>query len=454
LASLRSRLITWYITTGALVVLCLAALTAVLGTQMLAYQGHEALLSASRQVPALAAPYAAEHPGDLRGLDTYLDEHLAPLPVVTHTEDRFGAPHRGDRRGPPRGPFNTNIVMRLLMDEVRPMDVSHDDVRTLLFVAPAFYARALEFYAVAMLLVAAVVIVAAWRIAIVVAANSLDPLLSTTAALNRFGDGDFTPASVSANNTIEVSELAHAYNRAVEQITRALDERARASAEMRQFVADAGHQLRTPLTVIMGYLSSMATRTRDETTAVPIGKMLDQSRRMKTLIDELIVLARLEHAAPLKETTFDVRDVAREIPNAFAAEAQRRIGVAVGPAPVLVSAAESEFREALIALTDNAVKYAGGAPITIEVRRVDGWCEITVADRGIGFSGDDIRSGFDRFYRGETSEGTSGTGLGLSIAAKVVERAGGSIELRNRDDGGALCVIRLPIDDRSNPSHT
>jgi hypothetical protein len=122
-ASLRSRLITWYITTGALVVLCLAALTAVLGMQMLAYQGHEALLSASRQVPAMAAPYVVEHPGDLRGLDTYLDQHLAPLPVVTHTEDRFGAPRRGDRRGPPRGPFNTNLVMRLLMDEVRPMEV-------------------------------------------------------------------------------------------------------------------------------------------------------------------------------------------------------------------------------------------------------------------------------------------------------------------------------------------
>jgi two-component system, OmpR family, sensor kinase len=253
---------------------------------------------------------------------------------------------------------------------------------------------------------------------------------------------------------VEVSELAHAYNRAVEQITRALDERARASAEMRQFVADAGHQLRTPLTVIIGYLSSMATRTTDEANAVPIGKMLDQSRRMKALIDELIVLARLEHAAPLKETTFDVRDVAREIPHAFAAEAQRRIGVAVGPAPVMVTAAENEFREALIALTDNAVKYAGGAPITVEVRRVDDRCEITVADRGAGFSDDDLRSGFDRFYRGETSEGTSGTGLGLSIAAKVVERAGGSIELHNRDGGGAQCVIRLPIDDRSNASRT
>jgi signal transduction histidine kinase len=446
LASLRSRLVTWYITTGALIVLCLAALTAVLGNQVLIYQGREALLSAARQVPTLGSPFLATHPNELQALDAYLGEKLAPLPVITHTEGPFDFARRPDRRGPPRpphGPFNENLVVRILMDEVRPSIVPYDNVRTLVFVSPAFVKRAIALYLLSMLVVSAVVILAAWRIAVTVAANSLEPLLSTTAALNRFGDGDFTPAVVSANNTREVSELVHAYNRAVAQITRALDERAQASAEMRQFVADAGHQLRTPLTVIMGYLSSIAARTPGDANAVAVGKMLDQSRRMKSLIDELIVLARLEHVAPLGETSFEVNDVVRELPQAFPSDVQRRIRITVAPEPAMVYGAELEFREALIALVDNGVKYGGDGPVTIGVTETPGQCEILVCDSGPGFSAEDLHSAFDRFYRGAASEGTTGTGLGLAIASKVVARAGGNIELFNREGGGAACRITL-----------
>jgi two-component system, OmpR family, sensor kinase len=420
---------------------------------MLAYQGREALVAAAPQIPGLAAPFRLLHPFDDRALDAFLSERLAPLPVMTHTETRFGGLRRADRRGAPRGPFNENIFVHMLMEQVRPVEVEYNGARTLLYVAPAFYARAVEYYSLALLLVAALVILAAWRIAIVVAANSLDPLLSTTAALNRFGDGDFTPATVSANNTSEVSELVHAYNRAVAQITQALDERAQASAEMRQFVADAGHQLRTPLTVIMGYLSSMAAREPAGAGSVPITKMLDQSRRMKALIDELIVLARLEHVAPLVETSFDINDLVRDVPHAFSVEVQRRILLDLSPAPLTVRAADTELREALIALTDNAIKYGGPEPVTIHAGRVDGNCEIVVSDRGPGFSDEDLRAAFDRFYRGAASEGIGGTGLGLAIAQKVVERAGGRIELRNRNGGGGECRILLPIEDHSSSSH-
>ena len=279
----------------------------------------------------------------------------------------------------------------------------------------------------------------------VVAASSLDPLLRTTAALNRFGDGDFTPASVSTNDTSEVGELAKAYNRAVRQITRALDERSQASAEMRQFVADAGHQLRTPLTVVIGYLSSMAARNTSETDPSQVAKMLAQSRRMKTLIDDLIVLARLEHVAPLRERAFDVNDVVSELPQAFSLEDQRRLHVELSSSPLIVHAADTEFREALVALTENAVKYGGDGAVTISVGRSGDQCEVVVRDGGPGFSSRDLESAFDRFYRGAASEGTVGTGLGLSIAAKVIARAQGVIELFNLKGGGAGCVIRVPL---------
>jgi two-component system, OmpR family, sensor kinase len=166
------------------------------------------------------------------------------------------------------------------MAEVRPTDVDYNGIHTTLFVPPSFYERFVEYYLDAMAIVAVVVIAVAWRVAIVVAANSLEPLLRTTAALNRFGEGDFTPATVSTNDTTEVGDLAQAYNRAVQQITRALNERSQASAEMRQFVGDAGHQLRTPLTVVIGYLSSMAARGLRDSDSAHVTTMLAQSRRM------------------------------------------------------------------------------------------------------------------------------------------------------------------------------
>jgi two-component system, OmpR family, sensor kinase len=438
-ASLRNRLITWYIMTGALVVLCLAVLIGAVTGEMLAYQGREAISSAARQIPALAAAYRSPH-GDMRAFDTYLARRLAPLPVLTHTELR-SAPHHGPRRGFP----DQNFVVRILMEKIRPIDVAHDGTRTAVFVAPSFYERSVEYYVLAMLVVAILVIAASWRIALVVAANSLDPLLRTTAALNRFGEGDFTPASVSTNDTSEVGELAQAYNRAVLQITRALDERSQASAEMRQFVADAGHQLRTPLTVIMGYLSAMAARNPCEASPEQVAKMLSQSRRMKILIDELITLARLEHVAPLQETSFDVNDVVRELPHSFSPGEQRRLHVVLSSAPLTVHAADTEFREAIVALTDNAVKYGGDGPVTVSVGRAENQCEIIVRDSGPGFSKEDLKSAFDRFYRGTASEGVVGTGLGLAIAAKVVARARGAIELCNLRGGGAACVIRMPL---------
>jgi len=173
--------------------------------------------------------------------------------------------------------------------------------------------------------------------------------------------------------------------------------------------------------------------------------MLAQSRRMKILIDDLIRLARLEHVAALPETSFDVNDVARELPRAFPPELARRLCIQLSSTPLNVQAAPAEFREALVALTDNAIKYGGKGAVTVSVDGHDQECEIAVRDDGPGFSSEDLNSAFDRFYRGSASQGTTGTGLGLAIAAKAVARAKGMIQICNLRDGGAECVIRVPL---------
>jgi len=426
--------------TGAAVVLGFGVLIGLVGMQTLSYQAREAMGEAQRRIPALAGSYRSHHQS-IAGLDEYLMQQLAPLPVQTRTGVEPGRPFRSGLRRPP----NENLFVRLLMVQNHPVAVQYGGMHTTIFVRPSVYERFVELYSVIMLLIAAAVIVISWRIAIVVAANSLEPLMRTTAALNRFGDGDFTPATVSTSDTSEVGDLARAYNRAVAQITRALEERAQASAEMRQFVADAGHQLRTPLTVIIGYLSSMAGRGVRESDAPHVATMLGQSRRMKTLIDELLLLARLEQVAPLGEMAVDANEIVSELPNSFPPETARRLSVELSREPLIVQAAAAEFREALVAIADNSLKYGGDGAVDIRVYRVNGSCEIAVRDRGPGFSAEDLSFAFDRFYRGSSSDGTKGTGLGLAIAAKAITRANGVIALSNLGEGGGECVVRLPL---------
>ena len=333
--------------------------------------------------------------------------------------------------------------VRLVSLEQGPVTAAFPGGNAALFIDPArLRSYMLQLWAV-IAVFGILAMAGAWRIAIVVANNTLEPLLRTTRALNRFGDGDFTPEAVSTSDRSELGELARAYNRAVAQITHAFDERSRAEAEMRQFVADAGHQLRTPLTVIMGYLSAMETRTESPRRATVFKTMLAQSRRMKTLIDDLITLARLEHAGARADGLVDVNALASRIPSCFDEGAQDRVAVIPSRSSIFVRTNESDLLGALCALVDNALKYAGTGPVEVTIAEEDDVCAIRVADRGPGMSEQDLRKAFDRFYRGTAAEGVAGTGLGLPIIRKSIERSDGTIWLENRDGGGLVCTIRL-----------
>ncbi len=122
------------------------------------------------------------------------------------------------------------------------------------------------------------------------------PLDDVTAALQRFASGDLTPQPIAADERHELGVLTGAYNQAVAQLERAFEERDRANASMRHFIADAGHQLRTPLTVVQGFIAILrrggieSTADRDRI----LETMNDQSRIMGSLIDKLILLERWE----------------------------------------------------------------------------------------------------------------------------------------------------------------
>jgi signal transduction histidine kinase len=173
--------------------------------------------------------------------------------------------------------------------------------------------------------------------------------------------------------------------------------------------------------------------------------MLAESRRMKTLIDKLLVLARLEHPPQRELETVDLAHTAGEVVAALQAlQPKPRIALRV-EATALVRGSETELHDALSNLVENALRYAPQSPVDVRVGARSGMGFVEVADRGPGIAADEQALVFDRFYRGRERGESEGFGLGLAIARRAVERAGGRIELASVLGEGTRFSISVPL---------
>jgi two-component system OmpR family sensor kinase len=218
---------------------------------------------------------------------------------------------------------------------------------------------------------------------------------------------------------------------------------------MRQFVADAGHELRTPLTVVGGFLDVLRKRTpADAEPTLRIFDIIDVERkRMRVLIDNLVLLARLDRPQDAREIGIvDVAKIAEHV-----VESRRPLSptttIRLFPAQsddAYVIADEFEIHEAVGNLVDNARKYAENAPIDVRVTVDPHVVRVEVADGGPGMSPEELEHAFERFYRGERRGEIEGSGLGLAIVKRATERANGTISLHSRDGHGTTATIELP----------
>jgi len=282
-------------------------------------------------------------------------------------------------------------------------------------------------------------------VGILVANHSLRPLLETTASLERFARGDFTSHRVKQTDRSEFGRLSRAYNAAVEQINRAFAERDQRERQMRQFVADAGHQLRTPLTVVMGYLTVLSTGDENASQARSLyGVMLEESRRMRDLIDRLILLARLEHVTDVPAGQFGLAEVVEDAMSSLNGMAASRFRLSIFDRP-RVRGADSEVKEAILNVLENALKYGGLGPVEVCVSVSEGRARLEVRDHGAGIPSKDLPLIFDRFYRGSNALGSPGSGLGLTIARRAVERAQGTMNIEAAQDKGTIVTVMFPV---------
>jgi two-component system OmpR family sensor kinase len=271
------------------------------------------------------------------------------------------------------------------------------------------------------------------------------PLDDVTAALQRFASGDLTPQLIAADERHELGGLAVAYNGAIEQMERAFAGRDRANASMRQFIADAGHQLRTPLTVVQGFIAILRRGGFESPSDREhiLDTMNDQSRIMGSLIDKLILLERWESPeASASVAPIDVGTLVADLVAPIAdAHPERRFAL-TAPSGILAAIDPTELGYVVTNLTDNAVKYGEGE-IEVRVAARDSAAVIEVADHGPGIPSTDATRVFDRFYRGAQRD-VAGSGLGLAIVKRAVERARGSISLESSPSGSRF-TVKLPL---------
>jgi two-component system OmpR family sensor kinase len=334
---------------------------------------------------------------------------------------------------------------------VAPRNVSIPGGRVRVMADPSSLDRTIHDFVLAMIPIGLLAVGAAGLIGRFITNQALRPLVETTASLRRFGTGDFTPRAVTTTDRNEIGELVNAYNAAAAQVASAFEERRQAEANMRRFIADAGHELRTPLTVIMGFIDVLRRRAQHD--AQPAGDgasnkiydtMLAESRRMKALIEKLIVLARLENIRERDLETVDLGAVAGAVVSALQVlEARPRLALRTEP-DAIVRGYESELHDAVSNLVENALKYAPDSPVEVGVRVESGDVVVDVRDRGPGIPSDEQEQVFTRFFRGRDHGDAEGFGLGLAIAKRAAERSNGSIALASAPGEGTAFTIRIP----------
>jgi len=242
----------------------------------------------------------------------------------------------------------------------------------------------------------------------------------------------------------EVAELARSLNRLIENLRRRNEAQAR-------FIADASHELATPVAGIRGYVNILrAWGAEDPSLREEAVSAIDrESRRMARLCSDLLSMIRNEEVVEYRQIRYDVNAVAREV---LANAATRYIDKAFdfrGPdeGPLWLYGDPDRIEEALGILVDNACKYTPEkGHISVTTRRHRDRVVIDVADTGVGIPAEDLPNVFDRFYRSDISRSkeTGGFGLGLAIAKHIVDASGGTITVRSIVGKGTTFEVSLP----------
>lgn len=282
-------------------------------------------------------------------------------------------------------------------------------------------------------------------LASVMLTRNLRPLNELEAEARKVTAGDLSVRVPQMHPSTEVGALAEALNSMLEKLesafseleasrTEALDNEART----RQFTNDMSHELRTPLTSIRGFAQLGAL---DHPEDHSYAKINEEAIRMSALVDDLMMLAKLERTQNRPSEAFDLVAAALDVADSLAPSDERKVDVEFTSGVPVVLDPEA-FRQILTNLVVNALHYTSG-DVKVVLDQTETLAIVKVIDQGPGLSAEDAEKVFERFYRVETSRSrnTGGSGLGLSIVKSLIGDLGGDLTLETSPDTGSVFTI-------------
>jgi two-component system OmpR family sensor kinase len=314
--------------------------------------------------------------------------------------------------------------------------------------------------------VGVVLLIAMGAVGFLLVRLGLRPLTKIEAAADDIAGGHLD-RRVDADARTEVGRLGGALNTMVGRLSSALRQREQSEARLRRFVADASHELRTPLTSIRGFAELNRRGGAPERADVDrmMGRIEDEAIRMGLLVEDLLLLARLDQERALDLADLDIRSLVEDtVHDARARDPERPMVLESARKPIRVTADEYRIRQVITNLVSNAMTHTPsdsqihvrvGLPAsrktppvavagTLESR---GRVVLEVIDEGPGVPLAAAPNIFDRFYRVDEarSRQRGGTGLGLAITAAILEAHGGRVELRTAPGEGARFTVLMPL---------
>jgi two-component system OmpR family sensor kinase len=299
--------------------------------------------------------------------------------------------------------------------------------------------------------------------------RSLRSLRSVEHTAAQIAAGDLTQRVPEAPPGTEMGSLAASLNAMLTQIERAFAAQEASEVRMRQFVSDASHELRTPVATIRGYGELYRMGALDTTDKVDdtMLRIEDAARRMGALVNDLLVLARLDEGRPVAREDVDLVALARDsVQDLHALDPTRDVAVVPldaadtdGQVPdkLVVEGDGDRLRQVVTNLIGNVARHTpAGTPAEIALgkRPNDGAAVLEVRDHGPGLTEEQGRRIFERFYRADSSRTreSGGSGLGMAIVAAIVGTHGGHVEVADTDGGGLTVRVTLPTGDAPDVS--
>lgn len=296
-----------------------------------------------------------------------------------------------------------------------------------------------------------VAVLAGFGLYLPVIRRTLVPLSRVVSAVQRTDAGNLNERLPIRQGQEEIDRLSDSFNSMLERLDDSFRAEREAKEQMRRFIADASHELRTPLTSIHGFLEVLLRGAMDkpEQLRSALTSMHGESRRINKLVEDLLLLAKLDRTPQLSFREVCLNTVIEEMkPQLLMLAGKRSVHFSLDPV-VKGKYDTDKIKQVILNLFHNAVQHTdpdhGKIALTLAVHK--GHAELAIRDNGSGIPAGHLPHVFDRFYRSESSRTrrSGGAGLGLSITKSLVEAHGGSIEADSAVGEGTVFTIRLPM---------